>query len=58
MEKQNFRAAEAAEYLCIGLSTVWAYAKSGKLHPIKISDRVTIFTKEDLDNLIKSAENV
>lgn len=59
--KQNYRAKEAALYLGVGLSTVWNYAKQGKLHPIKLSDRVTIFTKEDLDNFTNSrrgGENV
>jgi excisionase family DNA binding protein len=51
--KQNFRAAEAAEYLGIGLSTIWLYAKQGRLHPIKISPRITVFKKSDLDALIE-----
>ena len=54
MEKQNFRAREAAKYLGVGLSTIWHYAKQGKLHPIKLSDRVTIFKKEDLDAFIET----
>lgn len=51
--KQNYRAKEASEYLGVGLSTVWLYAKQGKLHPVKLSDRVTIFKKEDLDCFIE-----
>ncbi len=54
MEKQNFRAAQAAEYLSISLSGFWLYVKQGKFTPIKISERVTIFTKNDLDNFINS----
>lgn len=50
----NMRAREAAQYLGVGLSTVWLYAKQGKLTPIKLSDRVTIFKKEDLDNFINA----
>lgn len=50
--KENFRPREAAQYLSIGLSTVWLFAKQGKLHPVKLSDRVTIFTREDLDAFI------
>ena len=52
MEKQNFRAKEASVYIGVGLSTVWLYAKQGKLNPIKLSERVTIFKKEDLDSFI------
>ena len=47
--KQNFRAKEAAQYLGCGLSTIWRFAKEGKLTPIKISDRITVFKKDDLD---------
>lgn len=46
------RAKEAAKYLGVGLSTIWLYAKQGKLKANKLSDRVTIFKKEDLDNFI------
>jgi excisionase family DNA binding protein len=51
--KEYYRAKEASQYLGIGLSTVWLYAKQGKLTPIKLSDRVTVFKKEDLENFIK-----
>lgn len=51
---ENMRAKEASKYLGVGLSTVWLYVKQGKLHPIKLSDRVTIFKKSDLDNFINS----
>ncbi len=50
--KQNYRAREASEYLGVGLSTVWLYAKQKKLTAIKLSDRVTIFRKSDLDRFI------
>ena len=49
---ENMRAKEAAKYLSCGLSTIWLFAKQGKITPIKLSDRVTIFKKEDLDNFI------
>jgi len=49
--KQNFRAKEAAEYLGIAISTVWLYAKQGRLNPVKLSPRITVFKKSDLDNL-------
>jgi predicted DNA-binding transcriptional regulator AlpA len=53
--KQNFRAKEAAEYLGIAISTVWLYAKQGRLSPIKLSPRITVFKKDDLDQLIAVA---
>lgn len=49
--KNNYRAKEAAEYLGVALSTVWLYAKQGRLTPIKLSPRITIFKKEELDSL-------
>ena len=53
--KQNYRAKEAAEYLGIALSTVWLYARQGRLNPIKLSPRITVFKKDDLDQLIAVA---
>ena len=49
---QHLRPKEAHKYLGIGLSTLWKYAKQKKLNPIKLSDRVTIFKKDDLDNFV------
>jgi len=51
---EHYRDKQAAQYLGVGTSTVWLYAKQGKLHPIKLSPRVTIFKKSDLDALIDS----
>jgi len=57
MEKKNYRAREVSVYLGVGLSTVWLYVKQGKLTAIKLSDRVTIFKKEDLDRFINHNSN-
>jgi predicted DNA-binding transcriptional regulator AlpA len=54
--KKYFRAKEAAEYMCVGLSTVWHYASQGKLTPKKISARVTVFSIAEIDNLVNSVE--
>lgn len=43
------RANQVATYLSIGLSTVWLYAKQGKITPIKISDRVTAFSIDEIN---------
>lgn len=45
-----------ANYLSIGLSTVWLYAKEGKLTPKKLSARVTVFSIEEIDSLFNSSE--
>ena len=39
---ENMRAKGAAEFMQCGLSTVWLWAKQGKIKAYKISDRVTI----------------
>ena len=49
--KKFLRAKEVAKYLGIGLSTVWLYAKKGKLTPRKISERVTVFNIEEVEKL-------
>ena len=46
------RAKQAAKYLGVGLSTIWLYVKQGKITSIKLSERVTIFKKEELDRFI------
>lgn len=48
---QNLRAKDVAKYLGIGLSTVWLYVKQGKITPHKLSERVTVFRKEDIDEV-------
>ena len=54
IQKENLRAKEVSEYIGIGLSTVWLYAKQGLLKPINLSPRVTVFKKADIDALIAS----
>ena len=56
MQTKYLRAKAMASYLNIGLSTVWLYAKQGKLTPKKVSDRVTLFSVEEADRLINSVE--
>jgi predicted site-specific integrase-resolvase len=51
MSQKYYRANEVAKYLGIGLSTVWYYAKIGKLTPIKLSSKVTVFDIEELNSL-------
>ena len=51
---RNLRAKEACKYLGIGESTLWLYVRQNKITPIKLSKRVTIFPKSELDNFITS----
>lgn len=49
--KKYYRAKEVAKLLGIGLSTVWLYAKQGKITPKKLSERVTVFDIDEVNNL-------
>ncbi len=50
--KKYMRAREVAQYLGIGISTVWLYAKEGKLTPKKISPRVTVFSIDEVNDFV------
>ncbi len=52
MSKKYLRAKEVAQYLGVGLSTVWFYAKQGKLKAKKISQRVTVFDIDEVEKLL------
>ena len=45
---KKLRAKQIAKEFSIGLSTVWLYAKEGKLTPICVSSRVTVFDTEQV----------
>ena len=47
-KKTKYRAKELAEYLGIGLSTVWKWAKEGKIRAHNISRGVTVFVIEEV----------
>ncbi len=49
MRKERLRAKEIVKMYGVGLSTVWLYAKQNKLTKIKVSDRVTVFDKNEVD---------
>ena len=60
MEKEKItpkfmRAKELAKYLGIGLSTVWLYAKQGKITPKKASERVTLFEVVEVEKALIGA---
>ncbi|MCX6075139.1 MAG: hypothetical protein NTY39_12515 [Campylobacterales bacterium] len=38
----------------IGVSTLWLFSKQKKIKAIKLSDRVTVWAKSDLDAFIAS----
>jgi len=52
VKKRYYRAPEVAIYLGIAPSTVWLYAKQGKLTPKKLSSRVTVFSLDEIETLL------
>jgi predicted site-specific integrase-resolvase len=46
------RPRNAAKYLDIGLSTFWLYVSQGKIKTIKLSDRVTVVHKDELERFV------
>lgn len=48
--KTKYRAKELAEFLGIGLSTVWKWAKDGRIRAYVISKGVTVF---DIDEVLQ-----
>ncbi len=55
--KKYYRAKELAEYLGIGLSTTWNYARQGKITPKKLSARVTVFDIDEVINLFNTQKS-
>ena len=54
----NMRASDAHKYLGVGKSTLWLFVKQKKIKAYKLSDRVTIFKKDELDEFIAKATEV
>ena len=52
------RAKEASEFIGVGLSTIWLYAKQKKITAYKISPRVTVFKKSELQAFINASVEV
>ena len=53
-KKLYYRATEISSCFGIGLSTVWLYAKQGKLTPKKISEKVTVFSIDEIEKIINN----
>jgi len=54
VKKKYLRAKEVANYLSIGISTVWYWSKHGQLTPIKLSARVTVFSIDEVDKFVNA----
>ena len=58
MEKRYYRAKELAVYLGVSITTVWNYAKEGKLTAKKLSAQATVFDIKEVEKLFNSVEVV
>lgn len=54
-QQVNFRPRQAAQYLNVGLSTIWLYIKQGKINATKLSERVTIIPRVELERFVAEA---
>lgn len=52
-EQKWLRKSDIVEQYPIKSSTVWDWAKKGKLTPIKVSPRVTVFSAKEVEDLFK-----
>ncbi|MDD2449612.1 MAG: helix-turn-helix domain-containing protein [Sulfurimonas sp.] len=51
------RAPQLAKYLNVGLSTIWAMVKNGKIQSKKISPRITVFDKIEIDKMMANVDS-
>lgn len=54
MENRYLRDKEAAQYLGVCRASIWLFTKQGKIKSIKLSDRVTVWAKSELDAFVAS----
>ncbi|MDD2782297.1 helix-turn-helix domain-containing protein [Sulfuricurvum sp.] len=53
-QRNLMRDREAASYLGVGVSTVWMFSRQKKIKAIKLSPRITVWSKADLDEYVQS----
>ena len=58
MEKRYYRAKELSVFLGVSITTIWNYAKEGKLTPKKLSNHATVFDIQEVEKLFDSVEVV
>ena len=56
--KKFYRAKEVTEYLDICKSNVWRLSKLKKITPIKISDKVTVFSIDEINKVFNLNDEV
>ena len=56
--KKFYRAKQVTEYLGICKSNVWRLSKLKKITPIKISDKVTVFSIDEINKVFNLNDEV
>lgn len=56
--KKYYRTKELAKLLGISLSTVWLYAKQKRITPIKLTERCTVFSIDEINEVFNLNEEV
>jgi predicted DNA-binding transcriptional regulator AlpA len=51
IHREYLRVRQIVNECGIGMSTAWLYAKQGKITPIKLSERVTVFSIDELNKV-------
>ena len=53
--QEFYRPKQVAELLGVSLRTYYTLIEKGKLHPIKLSERVTIISRKEIFEMIENA---
>lgn len=53
-ELEYLRVSQAIRYIPVGKSTIWLWARQGKITAYKVSDRITVFKRSELDAMINA----
>ena len=54
-QNKGYRADRTAEILDISVATVWRWARQGRLTPVKIGPRTTVFIESEVQGLLTGA---
>lgn len=57
IKPRYYRAKGISIYLGVTITTVWNYAKCGKLKAIKLSDHTTVFDINQVDEFVANSMN-
>ena len=58
IHQKFYRPKQVAELLGINMRTYYTIVSLGKLHPVKLSERVTVVARKEIFNMIEAAIGV